>query len=529
VASTNPNSFAREATGFVREISTLSAFIANLSFINIALGILTYTTAAYVFPGSDPVVATVIATGFSICVSLMYTLLSWAMPRSGGDYIMVSRVLNPVVGFIANFNVTFWYVFFIGIATNWITTFSLAPAILTVGNLTGDQSLVSLANTLSHPQNIVAIGIVVIVFNVAIMMRGVRVTFTVNNVMFLFSMVGIGTVIWLLVTNTNADFVKAFSTYGNYNDILSAAHTSGYSPHGPNAIMATLGVMPFIFASTGYGIITSYFAGEVKSIKKNAFMSQVLSALVGGAMLAIIGALAINVFGYDFLGSITMLGTIGASQYPFSVPPYLNLFVSILTKNPTVLWLLAATLAAAIIISFLPTYMIATRNIFAWSFDRVIPIKFSSINDRTHSPAYAIGAVAILQFVGLIAYTYGPSAFLSLISGAGLAEIITFMIVALAAIVFPFKRKDLYENTSARINLGPVPLISIVSTISLAFYALLEYFYLSNVNYGANIMPVYGMTAVSLVLPAVIFAASYYYNKRRGLDLLLAFKGLPPE
>lgn len=524
-----PKVFVRDATGLVREISTLSAFIANLSFINIALGILTYTTASYVFPGSDPVLATVIATVFSICVSLMYTLFTWAMPRSGGDYIMVSRVLNPLVGFIANFNVTFWYVFFIGIATNWVTTFSLAPAILTVGNLTGNQSLISLASTISQPQNIVAIGVVIIIFNVFIMLRGVRATFTVNNIMFLFSIIGVGIIIWLLATNTNADFVKAFSSYGNYGDILNTAHASGYSPQGPNPSLATLGVMPFIFASTGYGIITSYFAGEVKSVKKNAFVSQVLSTLVGGAVLAIIGALAINTFGYDFLGSITLLGSTGAKQYPFSVPPYLDLFVSILTNNPAILWLLAATFVAAIIISFPPTYMIATRNIFAWSFDRVIPSKFSSINERTHTPVYAIGAVAILQFVGLIAYTYGPSTFLSLTSGAGLAEIITFMIVAVAAIIFPFKRKDLYENTPARINLGPVPLISIVGTISLAFYILLEYFYLTNANYGANILPVYEATAVSLLLPAVIFVASYFYNKGRGLDLSLAFKELPPE
>jgi APA family basic amino acid/polyamine antiporter len=100
--------FAREATGFVRDISTFGAFVANLSFINIPIGALTYTSAPYIFPGSDVVTATLLATLFSICVSLMYTLFTWALPRSGGDYVLMSRVLNPVVGFVASFNLNFW-------------------------------------------------------------------------------------------------------------------------------------------------------------------------------------------------------------------------------------------------------------------------------------------------------------------------------------------------------------------------------------------------------------------------------------
>jgi APA family basic amino acid/polyamine antiporter len=529
MSGSKPKVFVRDATGLVREISSTSAFIANLSFINIALGILTYTSASFVFPGSDPVQATIIATLFCICVSLMYTLFTWAMPRSGGDYILMSRVLHPLIGFVANFNVTFWYIFFIGIATNWVTTFSISPAILIVGNVTGNQSLIGLANTLAQPQNIVLVGIVVVIFNAALMIRGVRATFTLNNIMFLISIAGVGVMLWLLIINTNATFTQSFNRFADYGGILQAAHNEGYSPQGPNPFVATLGVMPYIFASTGYGIITSYFAGEVKEVKKNAFISQVIATAVGGAMLAVLGALAINVFGYDFLGSITMLATTGAKEYPFSVPPYFNLFVTLLTDNPTLIWFLAISFVAAIIIAFPPTYMLATRNIFAWSFDRVIPTRFSTINERFHTPIYAIIVVAILQFIALVAYTYGSPTFIALSSGAGMAEILSFMVVAIAAIVFPFRRKDIYGRSPANINLGRIPLITIAGVVSLIFYLMLEYFYFTNSLYGANTIPVFITTAVSLILPAVIFIASYYYSKSRGLDLSLAFKDLPPE
>ncbi len=529
LSQARPQVFAREATGLVREVGISSSFIANLSFINIALGVLTYTSAPYIFPGSNPVLATIIATIFSIFISFMYTLFVWAMPRTGGDYVYVTRIINPLVGFVANFNVTFWYTFFIGIATNWVTTLAISPALLILGTVTSNHAVINLAITLDKPENIVIIGIIVTIVMALIMISGTRITFRVNNLLFIVSIVGVAVMLGLLLTNNHSSFVNDFNQFASYNNITATAHNGGYSPQGSNDALATLGVMPFIFASTGYGIITSYFAGEVKSVRKNALYSQVLATTVGGAMLAVLGGLGISVFGYDFLGSITALYYSGSSAYPFSVTPFFNLFVSMLTHNPIVLWLLAIAFVAAIMISFLPTYMVSTRNIFAWSFDRIVPAKLSSVNERTHTPTYAIIAVAVLQAIGLVSYTYGPPVFLSLVSGAGMAEILTFIIVAIAAVIFPFRLKEIYKNSPANKNVGPVPLISIFGIVSLSFYLLLEYFYLSNPLYGANVPAVYEAIGVSIGLPIVIFALSYVRNRSKGLDPSLAFKSIPPE
>jgi APA family basic amino acid/polyamine antiporter len=525
----NKSVFARQATGLVRELSITDTFFANLSFINIALGVLTYTSAPFIFPGSNPVVATFLATGLSIFISVMYMLFMWAMPRTGGDYVWVSRILNPIVGFVANFNVTFWYIFFIGIAANWVTTLALAPTLLTIGTVTGNQGLISLAATISHPLNVTIIGIVTILIITGIMLAGTRPTFTVNNILFLISIVGVVVLLGLLITNTNASFVSNFNKFANYNNVTATAHAHGYSPTGSNDFVATLGVMPFIFASTGYGIISSYFAGEVKSVRKNAFYSQVIATAVGGILLGVIGALAISVFGYDFLGSITFLGSTGSSAYPFSFPVYLDFLVSMLTTNQAVLWILGIGFVAAILISFLPTYMVATRNIFAWSFDRVLPTKFATVSERFRTATYAVILVAVLQLVGLISYTYGPPFFFSLVSGAGLAEILTFIVVAIASIVFPFKLKEIYKNSPANRNIGGIPVISIVGVVSLAFYLLLEYFYFTNPLYGANVPVVFEAVGISIGLPILIFVISYFQRKSRGLNLTLAFKEIPPE
>jgi basic amino acid/polyamine antiporter, APA family len=520
--------FVREATGLVKEVSTTGSLLMNMAGMNVALGALTYTSAPYIFPGSNPVLATLIATGLCMFISLMYTLFVWAMPRSGGDYIFISRTIHPLPGFVANFNITFWFVIFAGVAANWVTTFALAPSILIIGNVTNNESLITLAGTIAHPFYTMVVGLVVIAAISALMIWGIKAIFTANNILFVAAFVGVAIVIGLLATNTNASFISDFDRYASYSGIITAAHSSGYSNTGP-FLYGTLGVTPFIFGSTGYGILTAYWAGEIKSYKRNALVSNMLATAIVGLILALIGALAAAVFSNDFLGSITDLAYSGSSQYPFTVTPYLNLFVSILSTNPTVLWLLAATYVAAVLGILPSTYMVATRNIFAWSFDRVIPSKFSDINERFHTPVVAIGLVALINIVGLALYTYGPPSILSFVSGAGLAEILSLIVVALAAIVFPFVKKDLFERSPANIKLAGVPLISIAGTISLVFFLMIEYFYFTNSLYGANIPIVYEVTAFSIIFPAVIFLAASYYRKAHGSDLSLAFKELPPE
>ena len=74
-----------------------------------------------------------------------------------------------------------------------------------------------------------------------------------------------------------------------------------------------------------------------------------------------------------------------------------------------------------------------------------------------------------------------------------------------------------------------IPLTSISAVICLIFFVLLEYFFLTNSLYGANIPAVYEAIAFSLAVPIIIFVASYYYCKSKGIDLSLAFREIPPE
>lgn len=526
----SPSVFVREATGFVREISVFDAFIGNFGVINIPLGLLTFTTAQFIFPGGDMVYASLLAIVFSIFPAIVYTMLTWAMPRTGGDYVFVSRIVHPVLGFVVNFSIMFWYIFFDGILTNWVATLGLSPSLLVIGTVTGVPSLVSLANAIAQPNNTIIIGLVAVAFLSVMLALGTRATINATKVSIILMAVGLVIAAGLLLTNTNASFIQDFAKFANYTSIINAAHASGYSPVSSNSFVATLGVMPFIWGSIGFGLVTSYFAGEAKSIQKNALYSQVGATFVAGLILAFFGGMAVAVFGYDFLGSMAALSFNASSAYPFAVSPYYNLYVSMLTSNPVILWILAVSYIAGFIADCLIVYLIASRSIFAWSFDRVIPSKFSDITTRFRSPMYAIVLIAAINIISLVVYTYESVTFTSLVSGSYLGFVLMFLIVIITGIIFPFAKKDMFENSPANKRVAGVPLITIVGIVAAAVYVLLAYFFVSDPLYGANAPIVYETIVLSLIVPAAIFAVAYLYRKnRQGINILLGFKQIPPE
>src|SRR6266704_3488578 len=90
IASTGPGVFVRKATMW-------DAFWMNS--IGMALGIgvgLMFFQGPYLFPGGDAVIATLVTTVVTAFTFIyVYSKFSAAMPRSGGDYVFVSRALHP--------------------------------------------------------------------------------------------------------------------------------------------------------------------------------------------------------------------------------------------------------------------------------------------------------------------------------------------------------------------------------------------------------------------------------------------------
>ena len=122
------NLFVRNATGLVRELSAFDAFNLVFSAVLIPVGITEVMAFAPTFwPHANLLLSFLLATPLVATCGLVYLYYTVIMPRSGGDYVWVSRTLNPFLGFFANFSLTF--VFLTWIAFNFTYMLSvMGPA-----------------------------------------------------------------------------------------------------------------------------------------------------------------------------------------------------------------------------------------------------------------------------------------------------------------------------------------------------------------------------------------------------------------
>jgi len=162
--------------------------------------------------------------------------------------------------------------------------------------------------------------------------------------------------------------------------------------------------------------------------------------------------------------------------------------------------------------------IVISRYLLAQSFDRFLPSMISDVNPRFGSPvkAFLISLVVTVILVGLAAYYYSG---LGGLFGATIASMIYFIFVGLAAAVWAIRKEH-----------GMAKLILIIAGIgNIGVFGFLTYQYVTNAaQWSLNNLTVYFVVGTFL-LGAIIYAASYYYHKGKGVDISLAYKEIPPE
>jgi amino acid transporter len=363
------------------------------------------------------------------------------------------------------------------------------------------------------------------------MSLSLRTAMRVFGVAFILSVVGVVIAAVLTAVNGNEAFRTAVTAFGgDYDQIIADAKAAGYPGYaGGIDWIATIGATPLAFFALGYGIAAPYAAGEVRGARSVMTRALLLALLIGGAVTAVVLGLASRTFGEEWLGAATYLGNAGAAEYPFVSAPFYFFFVAMLTDSAPLIFAMGLSFILAAAVPMVPTFLIATRSLFAWSFDRVFPSRVSDVSDRTHSPLWANGIVLVVALVFLVISIYGPAEWFTLLYTAGAAEFLTFIVLAIAAAVFPYRRRDLYEASPINRKIGGIPLITVVGVLSLAIYGLFEYSLWTNDLLGANSAVGITATIVIALIPFAIYAISYLWNRSRGVNLSLAFESLPPE
>src|SRR5579871_5309126 len=92
--------YVRRSSGLVREFGAKDTFVFNVVAFAPGLSIaLIPISLAQTVPNVNVYALIVVSVIFAIANGLTYAYLSAAMPRSGGEYVYLGRIVNPVVGF----------------------------------------------------------------------------------------------------------------------------------------------------------------------------------------------------------------------------------------------------------------------------------------------------------------------------------------------------------------------------------------------------------------------------------------------
>src|SRR5229473_869379 len=445
--------YVRQSSGLVREASVLDAIIFNAVFsapvgATLAFGIL---YALGLFPGADMVVALLIAFVVNIPVCIMMSMMASAMPRTGGDYVWISRILHPSVAVFSNFAAAISAL--IG-AAFWARSFAvlaLGPALAVLGAVTQNNGLINAGNAVSGSNATgqwwtFGLGLALIIILALAMSAGTKISFLVQNVCWIIASLGTFLAFIALLISSNASFIANFNAFAqpfthstnSFQSMQAAAVKTGFVFIGGHQFSSTLPVVAIIMTFMMWNWWSVYIAGELKSAGKlRRQLSIMLGALVWDSLFMIIGVLLLyRSAGEQFIASINFLTTT-ATGYTLPVLPYYNLMASIAANNSLFALLIAVSFLFWNLPAMFPNTFMPVRTIFAWAFDRILPSKLSEVSERTHAPIPAI-IVASIIVLGILIWSVLSISFFTLLSLGVLAGVVTILAVSVAAIAFPF-------------------------------------------------------------------------------------------
>jgi amino acid transporter len=182
------------------------------------------------------------------------------------------------------------------------------------------------------------------------------------------------------------------------------------------------------------------------------------------------------------------------------------------------------------LIIWLPqTLLLVSRNMFAWSFDRVVPDKLSSVDPRSRSPLWAIGLILVLAIGSTAIYSF-TTWFSSLSVLLGLT--IPLLVTAISGMVLPYRRPELVENSPYNQRVLGIPILSIVGFLAFLGFAGAIAVLLWDEGSGASLSKNPGKLELALlvfVAGVVIWFIARAVRRSQGIDLDLSYKELPAQ
>jgi amino acid transporter len=529
--------YVRKSSGLIREFRPVDVFVFNtLGYATGLVLAVVPTFMAGLWPEQNVLLVVAIGTVLTISNALMYGYLAGTMPRSGGDYVYLSRVVHPAAGFTANWGFTWSQFLGLGLYAAFAVNFGIAIAFATLGNAVGNDTLVNWSEDVSKDWPVFLIGTGILLLVLLVLCLNTRVIRNIFLIGFIPAIIGTFVTLGVLFTTSKEEFAAKFNAFmaeradgQTYQGIIDTASSSGFSI-GDATFAGALLALPigyWIYIGFTY---SAYVGGEVKQASKTQPRMIMATLAFAFAVYMLAFWRYYDVVGQDFTNSVVYLNNNTDDGSGIPVSPVLNFFVGIMTGSTVLNVLMGISFILWNVLLLFVIAMICTRNLFAWSFDGVAPRKLATVGERTHAPWVAAVLIVAIAIVLLALYVF--TSFFTIVVNYIVIFSIAFWMASFAAILMPYRRKDLFDQApqAVRRKVLGVPLITLLGVGNLVLFSLILY---SSFDTPAFSGPT-GNRAIAFVVGIYVVGFILYYvsraiRRQRGVDLDLLYKEIPPE
>ena len=523
--------FARKATGLVRGWSVRDAFIYSTFSINlITLGLFIFSYAVFV-PNGSLMWAIILSGAYLVFQAITYASLIAAMPRAGGDYIWISRVLGGGIGFVLA-ACGWWFILW-----HWVPIYANilnVEVFVPLGAIVGADGWVSF---FSEPKGLFWASVITALLASAFIALGIRVYARIQKVCFYGGLVGLAFMFILLLVNSKADFVSALNTQssevlGTSGDVYAGTLAQGAgtasSPGDFDTFKGTFLLIPFLLFFNLWSNWGATLYGEVRGasdFRKNIYAMG--GALIATSIAAVVMLLLFaKTFGWDFYNASN--NGYWNGEGPLGIFPYPGLLASFLMDGAFWQFLLVGLLSLWFFGWVGTVFLSSTRVVFAAAFDRVLPEAAAKVSGKG-VPWVAILLMLIPSIPISYFYAYN-SDFYSWTLAATQVIAITFAGSAIAAAIFPWRRPDIYNASPiARYKVAGLPVITVAAILFLGILGFALYEWFTNDLYAVNGRDSLLYMGSFYLLAIVIYVGSRVYRRNQGIDMKMVHSEIPVE
>ena len=560
--------FVRKATGLVREIGFLTAVIIILCNV-MGLGwqkrIFQFTAYAPLaenlwVANLPPMVMAFIIGGIIILLSVFaFSILIAAMPRSGGGYVVISRLVGPFWAWVSS-----WFEF---LSISW--SFGLIAVAVFEGIFFIFGPMVGIGAAGGTEGVLIAGGTLLVILFTLIGCLGVRMAGYMLQVMFWIPAILTIYIVYLLASSVAnpaalSAGITALAASQGMSGVTASTYVTGALAQGLDAAnvgnywqAVFVAMAGAYFAYVGYAAST-FVAGEVKEANKTLPRVLLVSSLIIMAVYVLVSSLtayAASSIGrvtlpngdvwsffdaYAYLsyggGDLAKAGVPAIKAWSTTIAAVTGIGMNLAPLN----WLVFIFAIFWVANDIPPFILTASRVLFAMAFDRVLPNSLANVNERFHSPVNATIVTGVFAMIGVASETlsvFGNGMigsalgdhsgfvyqfFMNGVGNTDLLDAVFFTFFALSLVFLPFRKSKAQIYETAPVKYGGKMGMGLIGIVGVAVNLFLDYMIVQAEGSTFYVLIFFG------VIGAIVYAY-YKYGKTREVDYSTIFAQIPPE